>query len=234
MSIAFICPRSCPTLLGIRVVLPLKKDENWFNQLVIGNGEVTHLAIQEAALFKRMTGRSKVINTAGYVFPSKFGNYHVAYIPPHKAMTLDKRVHEEGWASLLALQAHLEGRYIEPGSTRCVIIHHGHSLDDYEQKLFSLSHLSIDLETTGLKHYDSEIRTIGFGLSDKESIVFEWHEVKDKLVSFFERYPGVLVMHKAAFDLTQLIHKLFMKNLSDTDGIMRGLRILPAHVLVST
>lgn len=35
-------------------------------------------------------------------------------------------------------------------------------------------------------------------------------------------------MHKGAFDLTQLIHKLFMKKLSDTDGIYQGLRVLQA------
>ena len=76
MSIGYICPRSCPALVGQKISLPLGKKipDDWFNELIIGNGEITHLAIQDAALFKKLTGRARVANTKGYVYPSKFGN----------------------------------------------------------------------------------------------------------------------------------------------------------------
>jgi DNA polymerase-1 len=225
MSIAYICPRSCPALVGQKISLPLGKKipDDWFNELVIGNGEVTHLAVQDATLFKKLSGRNRVTNTAGYVFKSKFGNYHVCYIPPFKSITLDERVRDEARASLEALEAHLEGRYVEPGSTRTVTVHTASSWEHWESVLLATSRLSVDLETTGLKHYESAIRTIGFGLSDKEAVVFEWETVANHLKKFFENYSGRFVMHKGAFDLTQLIHKVFMKKLSDTDGIYQGL-----------
>lgn len=229
MSIAYICPRSCPALVGQKVSLPLGKiSDDWFNELVIGNGEVTHLAVQDSALFKKLTGRSRVVHTAGYVFKSKYGNYHVCYVPPFKAITLDERVRAEATASINALEAHMAGRYVEPGSTRAVTVHHGRVFADWERTLRDLPRISVDIETTGLKHYESEIRTIGFGISDTEAVVFEWHEVKDFLKEFFISYPGKLIMHKGAFDLTQLIHKLFMKKLSDTNGIFEGLQHLQA------
>lgn len=229
MAIGYICPRSCPALVGQKISLPLGKiTDDWFNELVIGNGVITHLAVQDAPLFKKLTGRARVQHTAGYVFKSKFGNYHVCYVPPFKAITLDERVRAEARASLEALEAHMAGRYVEPGSTTQVTVHHGSLWTEWEPRLMALPRISVDIETTGLKHYESEIRTIGFGLSPTEAVVFEWASVKIFLRSFFEKYPGRLTMHKGAFDLTQLIHKLFMKKLSDTNGIYEGLSVLQA------
>ena len=227
MTIAFITARSCPALVGQKISLPLGKiTDDWFNELVIGNGIVTHLAIQDAPLFKRLTGRAKVVNTAGYVFPSKFGNYHVCYIPPARAITLDERVRAEAQASLDALQAHMEGRYVEPGSTTEVVVHKAVIFSLWVERLNALPILSVDVETTGLKHYESEIRTIGFGLSPNEAVVFEFKDVESELAAFFEAYRGTIVMHRGAFDLTQLIHKLWMRRLDDQNGIMRGLTAL--------
>lgn len=231
MTIAYICPRSCPALVGDKVSLPIGKSipDDWFNELVIGNGIVTHLAVQDAPLFKKLTGLTKVVNTAGYVFKSKYGNYHVCYVPPFKAITLDERVRSEARVSLEALEAHMHGRYVEPGSQHTVTVHRGRDCSDWahwEQRLLALPRISIDVETTGLKHHESEIRTIGFGLSDSEAVVFEWAIIKPWLKDFFAEYKGTILMHRGAFDLTQLIHKVYMKKLSDTDGIMEGLKQL--------
>lgn len=215
-------------MIGQKISLPLEKKipESWFNELVVGNGVFTHLAIQDAPLFKKLTGLTKVTNTAGYVFKSKFGNYHVAYVPPFRTLTLDERVKTEAWASLNALQAHLEGRYVEPGSQTEVIIHTNQSFTEWLPRMLAAPKLTVDVETTGLKHHESEIRTIGFGLSPSEAVVWEWPAVKNELKGFFEKYEGRLVMHRGAFDLTQLIHKLWMKRLDDTNGIMAGLNAL--------
>jgi DNA polymerase-1 len=226
--IAFICPRSCSAMLGQKISLPLGKKipDDWFNELVLGNGVITHLAIQDATLFKKITGRPKVVNSAGYVYPAKFGNYHVCYIPPQKSITLDARAKAEAWESLNALQAHLEGKYQEPGSQTEVTIYTGQPFSMWIDRLLAAPALSVDVETTGLKHYESEIRTISFGLSDDEAVVFLWEDVQGMLRWFFEKYAGKLIMHKGAFDLTQLIHKLFMKKLTDTEGIVAGLKAL--------
>lgn len=235
MSIAFICPRSCPALVGQKISLPLGKTipDDWFNELVIGNGVITHLAIQDAGLFKKLTGRSRVVNTAGYVFKSKYGNYHVCYVPPFKAITLDERVRNEARLSIEALEAHLAGHYVEPGTTREVVIHSGQNWSEWVDRLLSLSRISVDIETTGLKHHESSIRTIGFGLSHEEAVVFEWAQVAPYIKDFFEAYQGQVIMHKGAFDLTQLIHKIWMKKLSDTDGIYQGLRHLQSKTRCS-
>ena len=227
MAIGYICPRSCPALVGSKISLPIGKiGDDWFNELVIGNGVITHLAIQDSSLFKKLTGRTRVVNTAGYVFKSKYGNYHVCYVPPFKSITLDERVRNEARLSIEALEAHLDGHYVEPGTTRDVVIHRGESWFDWMERLLSLPRISVDIETTGLKHHESSIRTIGFGLSESEAVVFEWYKVEHYLRDFFEQYSGKIVMHKGAFDLTQLIHKIWMKKLSDTNGIYEGLKHL--------
>jgi DNA polymerase-1 len=234
--IAFLCPRSCPALLGQKVPLPVGKTttDDFINQLIASSGAgVTHLAIQDASLFKKLTGLKKVVGTAGYVFPSKYGNYQVAYIPPSREITLDKRVRDEAQASMDALTAHLEGRYVEPGSLREVLVHRGTDFAEWLPILMGLPVISVDIETTGLKHHESDIRTIGFGISDRESVVFEFETVRGSLREFFERYAGTIVMHKGAFDLTQLIHKLWMKSLSDTEGLVQGLFHLQAKTKCS-
>lgn len=237
--IRFICPRSCPALIGQKIPLPVGKIEaEWLNELIAGDGRATHLAIQDAPLFKKMTGLGKVVNTAGYVFPSKLGNYHVTYIPPAKSITLDQRVREEAQRSMDALQAHFEGRYVEPGSTIKVSVMTADDLrgtpEEFFQDLHVMSRISIDIETTGLKHYESDIRTIGFGLSETEAVVLEWDKFDHTaLRTFFETYKGEIIMHKGAFDLTQLIHKLWMKSLSDTEGLVQGLRHLQSKTRCS-
>ena len=131
MAIGYICPRSCPALVGSKISLPIGKiGDDWFNELIIGNGVITHLAIQDSSLFKKLTGRARVVNTAGYVFKSKYGNYHVCYVPPFKSITLDERVRNEARLSIEALEAHLAGRYVEPGTTKEVIIHSGQEWAD--------------------------------------------------------------------------------------------------------
>ena len=149
MTIAFICPRSCPALVGQKISLPLSKTipDNWFTELIMGNGVVTHLAIQDAPLFKKLTGRTRVVNTAGYVFKAKYGNYHVCYIPPFKSITLDERVRDEARLSIEALQAHLAGQYKEPGTTRRVVVHTG-DWESWKELLLALPRISVDVETT--------------------------------------------------------------------------------------
>ncbi len=52
------------------------------------------------------------------------------------------------------------------------------------------------------------------------------HHVRKLLKTFFETYQGELIFHKADYDLKAIISALWMKDLLDTDGMLKGLEVM--------
>jgi DNA polymerase-1 len=94
---------------------------------------------------------------------------------------------------------------------------------EWLQKLLDYPMLTCDIETSGL-NIESQLLSISFAWNQHEGIAFAiTDEIKPLLVKFFETYTGKLIFHRATFDLTHLVHKLFMKDLLDYEGMLYGL-----------
>lgn len=86
--------------------------------------------------------------------------------------------------------------------------------------------LCVDIETTGLHHYNSTIISIAFSWDKHSGIAMEVSndpQIKDMLKNFFLNYKGKKIFHNATFDTMFLIYHCFMKNLEDWNGMLEGL-----------
>ena len=89
--------------------------------------------------------------------------------------------------------------------------------------------LSVDIETTGLHHYNSTIISIAFSWNEHEGIAMEVSDnksIKTLLRLFFLNYKGKKIFHNATFDTMFLIYHCFMKNLEDWEGMLEGLHCI--------
>ena len=85
-----------------------------------------------------------------------------------------------------------------------------------------------------MKHYDAGITSITFCWNEHEGTAFRVdfsknqrnEEVRELLREFFEEYKGTLIFHNITFDMYILTYQLYMKDLLDTEGLLRGLEVL--------
>lgn len=98
--------------------------------------------------------------------------------------------------------------------------------------------LAIDIETTcdnkaitkgALHHYSNRIVSIAFSWSEYAGIAI--YNDNDKcfktfLKHFFECYTGTTIYHNCSFDITNLVYHLYMNNLEDYKGMLKGLHTL--------
>ncbi|MDT9694279.1 hypothetical protein Q5762_39290, partial [Streptomyces sp. P9(2023)] len=76
------------------------------------------------------------------------------------------------------------------------------------------------------------IATITFCWSQSEGISFPVDLsdnpalVRQYLRDFFESFEQALIYHHIAFDVTVLIYQLYMQHITDTKGLLRGLKVM--------
>ncbi len=128
------------------------------------------------------------------------------------------------------------------------------ALSSIEQVLNSLHKydvLSSDIEAFSLKFNDAGVGTISFAWNQHNGIGFpvdyvplrepcaeikdgpllygfqeDNKHVKNLLRDFFEAYQGKLIWHNANYDLKVLIYNLWMVDLLDIEGLLKGLEVM--------
>lgn len=116
--------------------------------------------------------------------------------------------------------------------------------------------LSIDIEAFSLKHHTAGIGTISFAWNEHEGIAFPVDYVEEEytgttlndkgvevevpmygrqvrnepvrelLRAFFEQYLHRAMYHNIAYDVYVLIYQLYMADLLDTEGLLKGMGVL--------
>ena len=132
---------------------------------------------------------------------------------------------------------------------------------DFLKSLHKYPMLTADIEAFSLKHYEAGIGTIGFawdkhnggvfpvdlmGAGDPKALLVAAVAQKEKpvyssfipdptkrelLKQFFIDYEGTLIWHGATYDLKVLIYTLFMDNLLDQKGLLKGLEVMTKKFL---
>ena len=125
------------------------------------------------------------------------------------------------------LLSKISGNYIEPGKElKITQLEEETSIKEFLSKNLNTD-LSVDIETTGLKHFDSEIVSISFGLSSTEATAFLiTPEIKPILKNYFLNRTGKNIYHNASFDVYILIYHLFMEHSLDYPGLLSGLDVM--------
>ena len=98
--------------------------------------------------------------------------------------------------------------------------------------------LSLDVETFSLKPETAGIISVAITWSKHQGIVFNVDDVSTRLkniyirkllTSFLEKYTasgGIILYHNASFDISVLIRQLWMDDIDDQEGLLKGIKIL--------
>ena len=198
--------------------------------------ECKYLFVCNGEYFKCIAKVGKVDPYLGYVLP--IDGLNVLYVPSYEgALYHEDTIKHKIGIALNAALAHSENHYKEPGKSIINTAIFPQSASEIEIVLDSLHHcdkLTCDIETWSLKHYDAGITSITFCWNEHEGTAFRVdfsknqrnEEVRDLLREFFEEYKGTLIFHNITFDMYILTYQLYMKDLLDTEGLLRGLEVL--------
>ena len=212
--------------------------------------DTKYILVTDNEYFKAMSGAKKADSNLGYVEDCVFGDYKVVYIPSYKAMFYDPiKIKEKINQGINALISHINDEYVAPGEG---IIHYAmypKTIEEIEQALVHLLEmekpLTIDTETFDLKHPTAGIGTISFAWDEHSGIAFpvDYQEivgatiapygrnvknnpVRALLKEFFIALKQKAIYHNIAFDVYNLIYQLFMDDILDTAGLLKGIDIL--------
>lgn len=174
----------------------------------------------------------------------------------HQALIYNPDLQAKLDLSLDALASDLGGTYQALGAD---IIHScwypddlrsiAHALDSLHQ----YPSLTCDIETFSLRFNEAGIGTIAFAWDQHNGLAFccDWreyaerptdefashygyqqanHAVRGLLKQFFTDYKGKLIWHNAGFDVKIKIATLWMQDLLDRRGLMKGLEVLTRNI----
>ena len=201
----------------------------------IKNNGCKYLLVCDGEYFKLLAKVAKVEPYLGYVLDTPYG--FVAYVPSYAGALYNTNVVHKIDFALQSVLDHSKGLYKEPGSSIIKTGIYPSSIDEINTVLDSLykcEKLTCDIETWSLKHYDAGIASITFCWNEHEGTSFcvdysqtqRNEEVRNLLREFFENYKGTLIFHNITFDMYILTYQLYMNDLLDTEGLLRGLEVL--------
>lgn len=211
--------------------------------------KIEYLIIADADYFKTITGQAKAEAILGYVIPTIIDGIKAIYVPSIRSIYYNPEPTKvKIQTSLDALTDYHAGTYFDPGTT---IIQSAVYPKDYGEISRFLDHLhqypvlTCDVETFDLKHYKAGLGTISFSWSKHDGGAFavdyellpepiegmyaiEAHNapIRKLLKEFFETYKGKLIFHNTTFDSYILIYQLFMDDLLDQEGLLKGLEVI--------
>ena len=202
---------------------------------LVNEKKCKYILVCNGEYFKLFTKNTKVEPFLGYVIETDLG--YVSYVPSYEGALYDPTFETRVEQALVAVKKHAIGAYQEPGKG---IIHtaiypcSNSEISLVLESLYSCDKLTCDIETWSLKHYDSGIASITFCWNEHEGTAFcvdysqteRNEEVRDLLRHFFETYQGTLIFHNITFDMYILTYQLYMKDLLDTEGLLKGLEVL--------
>lgn len=211
---------------------------------------ITYLVCADPGYYKLLSGNEKAEAQLGYVTDSVLGPWKVIYIPNFKAVFYDPpKVKAKIAQAMEALKAHAQGHYKAPGNDMLEVEYYPQTYTEIGEALEMLLDLdcplAIDIEGFGLKHYNAGIGTISFawGVAEGLSFAVDYEEISDAteapygrqirnervrelLRNFFERLNHKAIYHHITYDVYVLIYQLYMTDLLDTKGLLRGMDIL--------
>ena len=204
--------------------------------------QTDYLLCTDGATFKVLTGAQRVDRVGGYVLPCKIKDHEhisVIYVPSPQQLIYDPTLRLKLAQGLRALQNHRSGRYIPPGIDIIHSASYPETIEDIGQWLVKLvdMDLACDIEAFSLKHYTAGIGSISMAWNKHEGIAFavdlagpkQAAVIRDMLRQFFaeraKRGKTKTIWHNGSYDCYVLTYQLYMQDLLDTEGLLRGLEV---------
>lgn len=215
---------------------------------VLKDLRVKYLYCTDGNYFKILTKAKKAEPNYGYVLPCTIPGYedlHVVLSGNYRGLFVNDSLIDKINLANDTLVQHYRGSYQEIGTN--IIQYEEYipcnpaKVKEALEKLHQYDSLTCDTETFSLRHTQAGLGTIGFAWSENEGICIDVEhfsktegigisryrrEVLNLLREFFESYKGNLKYHNASYDIKILIYLLWMEDMLDTGGLLKGLDIL--------
>lgn len=209
-----------------------------------------YLVVADGNYFKALSGAKKIDANLGYVLDidpmfEDITRAKVIYVPNYKAIFYaPDDVKTKISLSMLALHRHRTGLYVDPGKNIIHYIETPESVDEIRQALDELLKmnvpLTVDIEAFSLRATEAGIGTIAFAWNKHEGIAFKVdykdrgfygdqvhnEPVRELLRNFFENFQETLMYHNISYDVTVLLYQLYMDDITDTEGLLKGMNVL--------
>jgi DNA polymerase-1 len=191
--------------------------------------------------FTYLTGMKKPSAHYGYSYPCQakgFEDIQVILAPNYQGIVYNPDVQSKIDVAVETLVNQLGGSYVDPGLDIIKFAAYPATINDSKdwfKHLLTLPELTCDLEGLSLNFWECGISTIGFSWNEHEGTVFTVDRgpygkvIRSMLKEFFQMYKGKLVYHNANFDMKVLVYTLWMKNLADYEGMLKGIDILTTN-----
>lgn len=220
---------------------------------VLEDNKVQYLVVADGEYFKVLTKATKIEAHLGYVMDCAYGPWKVIYVPSYRTVFYDPvKVRAKIKQGMEAVKAHATESYQSPGTN---IIHSAQYPSQYNeikqalQMLLDMEcDLTCDIEAFDLKHTRAGIGTITFCWNKHEGVAFavDYEPIPGATEAPFgyEKYNGPIrallraffiqyyrrghrmMYHNIAYDAYNLIYQLFMEDLLDTAGLLKGMKIM--------
>ena len=205
----------------------------------------------DATYFKALTKEKKAEPFLGYVKKCRIPDYeHIDIIfgMNYRSLIYNPANEPKLEMSLNTLASHISNTYEELGAN---ILHSGsfpkteEDILEHLNKLHEHSVISCDIEAFSLRFEEAGIGTIGFAWSSHDGFSFPVdyevipktdhghygqkrnnNAIKHALRAFFESYRGTVRWHNSPYDIKILIYELWMADLLDMEGMLRGLEVM--------
>lgn len=217
---------------------------------VLDNLKAQFVFVADAEYFKVLTGVNKADANLGYVMDSAYGAWKVIYIPSYRSVFYDpEKVRTKIAQATNAVVDYVNGVYKDPGESIIKNVMYPKTDAEIKECLQSILDMkcpvSSDIEAFGLKHHDAGIGTITICWDKNSGIAFPVDYVanenateapygtnvrsesrRELLRWFFESLEETVLWHQINYDVYVLIYQLYMKDLLDREGLLKGSKIL--------
>lgn len=205
---------------------------------LVQNG-IEMLIVTQPDYFKVLTKQGKTDSNIGDIFDS-VGDMKATYCPNYSRVFYDPdKTKAKIDQSLQAVINFCQGVHRKVGTGIIKNAYYPSTTKekiDWLEKLIKMDvDLTCDIEAFSLKHYDAGIGTITFCWDEHNGIAFEVDDLITKernetlrlaLRLFFEKFEHRLIYHNISYDVYILIYQLFMKDILDQEGLLRGLEVM--------
>lgn len=205
-----------------------------------------YVLCSHAEYFRAITGKKVNVKEAvGYVFPIPETDAHAVYIPDIKSRFYNPTQFKASMdLAIKGLLSHASGDTWAPGMDIIKDARYLTTDEEIEAALEDLLKMDVpltaDIEAFHLRHVYAGLGTITFCWDQHSGIAFnidylltgqrDFSSYRRKLVKrFFQRFKNKMIYHNASFDVSVLIYQLFMKDITDTEGLLEGLEVMMSN-----
>lgn len=218
---------------------------------VLRQSQTNYIVCGDSEYFKVLTKSNKAEACLGYVVDCAYEpDMKVVYVPNYRQVFYDPpKIKAKIAQGMSALFDYVTDQYVEPGTTIIEYADYPQTPEAIQAWLDTLLEqqipLAIDIEAFDLKHYNAGIGTITLCWSKTQGIAFPvdykpiegatappYGEyvpnlvVRTMLREFFQKYLARTMYHNISYDVYVMIYVLYMTDLLDTEGLLKGIDVL--------